>query len=461
MNEYEIIFKDGDWNVIQSWMVAYGQTPAYSWATPTKTATAQYTYTFNDTWSPNVESVTTWATYVAQFDSSINSYTINIESNDTDMWTISTWEINVEYGAAIVESGNKITIGWVEIEATSNPADVQYTYEFDSWTNTCGSELVWTCTIQAKFKKTLNEYTITWRNEDGSLIDTTLVAYGTVPTHANPTKADTEDHTYTFAGWTPNVVAVVWDAEYTAVFTEHEKQKPSGGGNTSGRWRSWNTENSENQHWSAEENPDLSTWDTDNNISDMENNISDMENNISDMENNISDMDKEILSLYEWARENDITTMDTLEEANPDGYVTRWHMAKIVVNFVENVLWKPVPIAYPDKCNWNDKESERESQEIKIYAKKACSLWLMWIYVDEFMPNKILDRAEFGTIVSRLLWWDRYNITDTDHRSYYEDHLYALKKHGILTQVTDPESRWEIRKWVRLVFRRISGKLKK
>ena len=439
-NKYTIIWKDGNNETLKTEDVFYEATPIYSGVTPTKTATAQYTYTFNDTWSPEIESVTTWATYTAQFDATVNSYIINIESNDTDMWTISTWEINVEYGAAIVESGNKITIGWVEIEATPNPADAQYTYEFDSWTNTCGSELVWTCTIQAKFKKTLNKYTITWRNDDGSLIDTTMVAYGTLPTHADPTKVDTEDYTYTFAWWTPNVEEVVWEAEYTAVFTEHKKQKPSGGGNTSGRWRSWNTEDTENQHWSAEENPDLFTWDTD---------------------NDISDMDKEILSLYEWARENDITTMNTLEEANPDGYVTRWHMAKMVVNFTENVLWKPVPTTYPDKCNWNDKESERESQEIKIYAKKACSLWLMWIYVDEFMPNKILDRAEFGTIVSRLLWWDRYNITDTDHRSYYEDHLYALKKHGILTQVTDPESRWEIRKWVRLVFRRISGKLKK
>jgi hypothetical protein len=33
-----------------------------------------------------------------------------------------------------------------------------------------------------------------------------------------------------------------------------------------------------------------------------------------------------------------------------------------------------VPDTYPAECNWNDKESERESQEIKIYAKKACAL---------------------------------------------------------------------------------------
>jgi hypothetical protein len=31
----------------------------------------------------------------------------------------------------------------------------------------------------------------------------------------------------------------------------------------------------------------------------------------------------DVLSLYGWARANDITTMDTLEEANPDGLLTR------------------------------------------------------------------------------------------------------------------------------------------
>ena len=131
------------------------------------------------------------------------------------------------------------------------------------------------------------------------------------------------------------------------------------------------------------------------------------------------------------------------------------------MNFAQNVLWWYIPTSYPDKCNWNDKESERESLEIKMYAKKSCAIWVMWIYVEEFMPNKILDRAEFGTIVSRLLWWDKYNIIDTDHRSYYEAHLQVLKDNGILTQIENPEARWEIRKWVWLVFRRISEKEKK
>ena len=38
-------------------MVAYGETPVYTGATPTKAADNTYTYTFNNTWSPAIGSV--------------------------------------------------------------------------------------------------------------------------------------------------------------------------------------------------------------------------------------------------------------------------------------------------------------------------------------------------------------------------------------------------------------------
>jgi hypothetical protein len=44
----------------------------------------------------------------------------------------------------------------------------------------------------------VKEYTITWKNEDGTIRDTTQVAYGQIPTHEDITQPADEKYTYTF-----------------------------------------------------------------------------------------------------------------------------------------------------------------------------------------------------------------------------------------------------------------------
>ena len=156
--------------------------------------------------------------------------------------------------------------------------------------------------------------------------------------------------------------------------------------------------------------------------------------------------------------------MDTLDEADPEGLLTRWYLAKMVVNYMVNVLWREIPFDVTYECvHWWDNPSDWESEEIRDYATKACAFWVMWINMDDnkFLPNDIVTRAEFWTVVSRILWWDKYNIVNTDNRVYYEDHLNVLKRNNIIIQIENPEVRWEIRKWVWLVFRRVSKKFKK
>ena len=72
------------------------------------------------------------------------------------------------------------------------------------------------------------KYTITWKLDYSTVIDTTQVEKGVVPTHADPTKPEDENYTYTFAGWTDShgvfyakdatLPEVTANETYTAVF---------------------------------------------------------------------------------------------------------------------------------------------------------------------------------------------------------------------------------------------------
>ncbi len=186
---------------VASGSVEYGQTPAYTGATPTKESTAEYSYEFSG-WSPAVSAVTGAATYTATFEATKRSYTVS--------WVVEGMTVAsgaVEYGATPTYTG-----------ATPTKAETdEYTYTFAGWDNAVVA-VTGAATYTATFNATKRSYTITWLNDDNSLIDTTTVEYGVTPTHAAPTKAETAEYTYTFAGWTPAVVAVTGAATYTATF---------------------------------------------------------------------------------------------------------------------------------------------------------------------------------------------------------------------------------------------------
>ena len=200
VNEYTITWKNDDGSVIDTTTVAYGEVPTH--ADATKDATAQYTYTFLG-WSPAVTSVTGDAEYIATYSSTVNEYTVTWMNGEDVLGT----DI-VAYGETPVYAG----------EAPTKASAAEYDYSFAGWTPEVDA-VTGDVTYTATFDSTKRSYTITWKNDDGSVIDTTTVAYGEVPTHADATKDATAQYTYTFAGWTPEIVSVTGDAEYTAQFS--------------------------------------------------------------------------------------------------------------------------------------------------------------------------------------------------------------------------------------------------
>lgn len=170
-----------------------------------------------------------------------------------------------------------------------------------------------------------------------------------------------------------------------------------------------------------------------------------------------SEFTDELNWAYQYACSVWITTMEPIQKADIVGPLLRKHLAKMVSEFAVNELWMA-----PDKekvCEFDD--MAWETKEMKKYAEMACQLWFMGLHSDgvrvkdNFDPNDQVIRAEFGTVLSRLLWWTKY-ATD-DGELFYKYHLEALKENGIMTQIYgDWPYSIELRWYVMLMLMRVA-----
>ena len=146
------------------------------------------------------------ATYKAFFE--INTYTIKfVNYDDSELQSE-----ELEHGAAISYKG----------ETPTKPATDQYSYTFSGWNPNIPNPAVATedLTLKAQFDETVNKYTITFQNYDGTVLQSSQVEYGTVPSYegSTPTKPADAQYIYAFTGWDVTPVAVTGDATYTATF---------------------------------------------------------------------------------------------------------------------------------------------------------------------------------------------------------------------------------------------------
>jgi hypothetical protein len=126
----------------------------------------------------------------------------------------------------------------------------------------------------------------------------------------------------------------------------------------------------------------------------------------------------------------------------------------MVVNYALNILGRTLPEKIPASCHRKDGDNAWESSKMKDYATKACQLGLMGMDMEYFQPYLMVSRAQFGTILSRLLWQTTY----AGGRSYYVRHLQALKDNGIMNDIANPEEKQELRQRVWLMLMRSTGK---
>ena len=195
-NTYTITWLNNDGAEIDHSNLEYGATPTHDDAV--KTNTAEWTYTFVG-WTPAITSVTGDATYKAQIDSVRNSYRItwlNADEVEVDVDSLA-------YGA---------TPSHEDLVKTNT---AEWTYTFVGWTPAITSVTA-DATYKAQIDSVRNRYRVTWLDADDTELAVDSLAYGATPSHEYVLKANTAEWTYSFVGWTPEIVAVTGDATYKA-----------------------------------------------------------------------------------------------------------------------------------------------------------------------------------------------------------------------------------------------------
>lgn len=233
LRTYTVTFYSEDGlTVLDTVTVEYGSNAVYSKSTPVKNATAGHTYVFEKWVTTQGGSVADDLTNVicdrsvyASFKEFIRTVTVYIVSNNSDYGIVSVSTMNnVPYGATITVKGNTVTINGQSVTANANTATAQYTYTFANWTSdaTVGNDTI----ITANFSRSVNSYTVTWKNGNDTLETDENVAYGSTPVYngAQPSKESDNENIYTFSGWSPDISSITGDVTYVAQFISTAKK---------------------------------------------------------------------------------------------------------------------------------------------------------------------------------------------------------------------------------------------
>ncbi len=157
----------------------------------------------------------------------------------------------------------------------------------------------------------------------------------------------------------------------------------------------------------------------------------------------------ELQGAYEYAYGMGITTQGSIDSANMYGTLIRSHMAKMMVAYAKE-LGKTADTSV--SVNFTDVAGQ--SAELQTAMTEAAQMGLMGLNADgsvatKFNPTGVVTRAQFGTVLSRVLYGDANNGSTP----YYKAHLDALKAAGVMTKIDTPNAN-EVRGYVMLMMQR-------
>lgn len=163
----------------------------------------------------------------------LSKVTVNVEgsgSSDLDLVyvTFKSYDGAKELHRRAVVKGNTcmcpVTGVMPEMDAPTRESTAQYHFTFAGWATTANGGLDENAlknvtedrTVYANYIATLREYTISYYDDDGTLLHSEILAYGSTPSYTP------EKDGYDFDGWTTTLVAVAGDASYTAKWVPSE-----------------------------------------------------------------------------------------------------------------------------------------------------------------------------------------------------------------------------------------------
>ncbi len=281
IKSYTIDVSSGD-TIWEDYSVTYGTQAEYLGSNPTRPANIDYTYDFTG-WAPALGKVTSDVTYTATYTEQPRKYAIiftNEGGDEIERHLLTHNEIPVcenvptrtghtlqwEPALAAVTGDTTYRATWLEVPPTEceitfvdydgdtenhliwrgnvavgespvapaivdgkptggvgKPATDEYTYVFDHWSPAV-EEVTQAMTYTAVYREIPKTYTVIFKNENNSVIETNTYHYGETPAcSATPVKESDNENDYTFA-WYPQIQTVMGNAEYKATFTPVPKK---------------------------------------------------------------------------------------------------------------------------------------------------------------------------------------------------------------------------------------------
>ena len=261
-----------------SYSVTYGTQAEYLGKNPTREPNVDYTYDFTG-WAPALGKVTSNVTYTATYREQPRKYAIiftNEGGDEIERHFLTHNEVPVcenvpartgftlqwEPALAAVTGDQTYRATWLEVPPTeyeilfvdydgtelqSEPVEVgelpeyngaepvkkqtdqeaagnkEFSYIFDHWAPTV-VRVTQAMTYTAVYREIPKTYTVIFKNENNSVIETNTYHYGETPVcSATPIKESDNANDYTFA-WYPQIQTVMGNAEYKATFTPVPKK---------------------------------------------------------------------------------------------------------------------------------------------------------------------------------------------------------------------------------------------